>query len=53
MNFARITAALAGLAAFAAQAQSTLPPNTVPEPEVWALMGVAAVVGALVSKRRK
>ncbi|MEN9628003.1 MAG: hypothetical protein RJA10_1230 [Pseudomonadota bacterium] len=42
------------VASWAAQAQATNPgPTPLPEPEMWMLLGVAAVAGALVSRKRK
>lgn len=41
------------MASWAAQAQSVTNPIPLPEPEMWALLGVAAVVGAVVSRKRK
>jgi hypothetical protein len=45
----------ASLTSFAAYADVGGPPtlNTVPEPGVWALFGLAAAIGAIVSRKRK
>ena len=45
----------ASLVSFAAYADLTGPPalNTVPEPGAWALIGLAAAIGAIVSRKRK
>ena len=48
----------ASLSSFAAYAGpdaggGPLAPNTVPEPGVWALFGLAAAIGAIVSRKRK
>lgn len=49
---ARFAASGLLLASWAAQAQSTQP-RPLPEPEMWTLLGLAAVVGAVVSRKRK
>ena len=47
----------ATMASFAAHAADPpggpLLPNTVPEPGAWALIGLAAAIGAIVSRKRK
>lgn len=50
----RASAALASLSmATAAMAGIPVPPNNVPEPGTWALVGLAIAVGALVSRNRR
>jgi hypothetical protein len=40
-------------AGVSAHAVAAAPPNELPEPGTWALVGLAAVVGIVVSRRRK
>jgi H+/Cl- antiporter ClcA len=47
-------AAMASMfAGVSAHAVAAAPPNELPEPGTWALVGLAAVVGIVVSRRRK
>lgn len=50
-----IAAAVAGLSSLAAHAAVLPPgsPNSVPEPGTWALVGLAAAVGLVVSRKRR
>ena len=53
-----LAASLASFAAYADDAPGGLPgglpdANNVPEPGAWALIGLAAAVGAIVSRKRK
>lgn len=41
------------LTAVSAHAVAAPPPNQVPEPGTWALVGLAAVVGIVVSRNRR
>jgi PEP-CTERM motif len=41
------------LAAVSAHAIAAAPPNELPEPGTWALVGLAAVVGIVVSRNRR
>lgn len=50
---ATCTAMASMLSAVSAYAVAAPPPNELPEPATWALMGLAAVVGIVVSRRRK
>ena len=53
-NCFRLLAAVASsLFCLTVQAGTAGPPNTVPEPGTWALVGLAAAVGLLVSRNRR
>lgn len=48
-----LAVAAAGLVSLAAHAGTIVPPNQVPEPGTWALIGLAAAVGVVVSRNRR
>lgn len=53
-RFIAIGAAMASLlTAVSAHAVAAPPPNQIPEPGTWALVGLAAVVGIVVSRSRR
>jgi hypothetical protein len=55
--FAKLSTAAAGastlLFAVSAFAAGPTDPNPLPEPSTWALVGLAAAIGAVVARRRK